>query len=221
VQVDPRARPEGGAKSEAPSTLRLEQVSRRFGTLEVLHGLDLELAAGQRGALLGPNGSGKSTVLRLVAGTLHPTEGRVTVGGHPAGSLPARRLLGVSLAQERSFYLRLTGRQNLEFFGRMRGMEPGAAAAAVRDLEEELEIDRIAPKRVDRCSTGMVQQLAFARALLGEPDLLLLDEPTRSLDAGARDRLWAALDRRPEVALLIATHRDDDLEHCQVRVALG
>ena len=204
---------------ESPA-VRLERVTRRFGPLEVLSGLDLNLEPGERTALLGPNGSGKSTALRLVAGTLEPTEGRVTVGGHPAGSIAARRLVGVSLSQERSFYLRLTGRQNLEFFARMRGMGRRAGAAAVRELEEELEVAEIATKRVDRCSTGMVQQLALARALLGKPHVLLLDEPTRSLDSGARARLWAAIDRRPELAVLIATHRDEDVDHCQARIAL-
>ena len=69
-------------------------------------------------------------------------------------------------------------------------------------------------RRLDSCSTGMLQQLAFARALLGEPELLLLDEPTRSLDVDAVDRLWAALAHRPAVAVLVATHRREDLDRC-------
>ena len=74
--------------------------------------------------------------------------------------------------------------------------------------------------RVDRCSTGMVQQLAFARALLGEPELLLLDEPTRSLDEAAVERVWAALASRPSLALIIATHRHEDIERCERHLAL-
>ena len=90
----------------------------------------------------------------------------------------------------------------------------------VEALEEELELGAILAKRVDRCSTGMVQQLAFARALIGVPRILLLDEPTRSLDAEATERLWRAVEARPHLALLIATHREDDVARCQRRIDL-
>jgi ABC-type multidrug transport system ATPase subunit len=199
----------------------MEGATRRFDDLLAVDELDLSLQAGERAALLGPNGSGKSTVLRLVAGTILPTSGRVRVLGHEAGTLPARESIGAALAQERSFYLRLTGRQNLRFFARMRGLSRGDAARHVAALEEELELADIAAKRVDRCSTGMVQQLAVARALLGDPALVLLDEPTRSLDTGARDRMWGALERRAQTAVLIATHRSEDVEHCGAEFDLG
>jgi ABC-type multidrug transport system ATPase subunit len=139
----------------------------------------------------------------------------VTVGGHSAGSTPAKRLVGASLSQERSFYLRLSGRENLRLYARLRGGGRRAAARAVAALEEELELSEIASERADRCSTGMLQQLGFARALLGDPRLLLLDEPTRSLDDRAVERLWAAIERRPAVAALVATHRHDDIARCE------
>jgi ABC-2 type transport system ATP-binding protein len=204
-----------------PPVLALEAVTRSFDGVVAVDSVDLELREGERTALLGANGSGKSTVLRMAAGTLSPTSGQVRVLGHEAGSLAARSALGASLSQDRSFYLRLTGRDNLRFFSRMRGMGRAQAAARVAEVEEELELGAIAPKRVDRCSTGMVQQLAIARALLGEPALILLDEPTRSLDAGARDRMWGALERRPALAALVATHRPEDVDHCGASVDLG
>jgi ABC-2 type transport system ATP-binding protein len=199
--------------------LSIEGLSRRFGAKEVVRSLDLTAAPGQRIALWGPNGSGKSTVLRCVAGTLTPSTGSVRVGGHRAGDLPARRLVGASLSQERSFYLRLSGRTNLLFFARIRYDDRREGARAVDALIEELEIADIAATRVDRCSTGMVQQLGIARALLGDPSVLLLDEPTRSLDADARGRLWGALGRRPKAVALIATHLDEDVKLCDERVS--
>jgi ABC-2 type transport system ATP-binding protein len=202
------------------SILSIAGLNRCFGKREVLRSLDLALAPGERMALCGSNGSGKTTVLRCVAGTLTPTSGRVEVGGHPAGALEARRLVGASLSQERSFYLRLTGHANLLFFARLRYGSEREAVARVDALEEELEIVDIGRQRVDRCSSGMVQQLAIARALLGEPTLLLLDEPTKSLDVEARARLWAALDRRRDAAVLFATHLDEDLTHCDERLSL-
>jgi ABC-type multidrug transport system ATPase subunit len=204
-----------------PNVLRIEELGRRFGDHRVVHSLDLALELGERVALRGPNGSGKTTVLRCIAGTLTPTAGRISVGGHPAGTLEARRLVGASFSQERSFYLRLLGHDNLVFFARLRLPGMREAERRVRALEEELELDDIVRERVDRCSTGMIQQLAFARALLGEPSLIMLDEPTRSLDDDALERVWAALDRRKErVALVIATHRADDVERCERRIDL-
>ena len=199
--------------------LSIESLNRRFGRREVVRSLDLAVEPGQRVALWGPNGSGKSTVLRCVAGTLLPSAGSVRINGYEAGELAARRLVGASLAQERSFYLRLSGRANLLFFARMRYDNRREGARSVDALIEELEIADIAAQRVDRCSTGMVQQLALARAFLGDPVVLLLDEPTRSLDADARARLWGALQRRRRSAALIATHLDEDVELCDERVS--
>lgn len=200
--------------------LSVERLARRFGGRDVVEDFDLELRAGERVALCGANGAGKTTVLRCIAGTVSPSSGRITVLDHPAGSLEARRSTGVSLSQDRSFYLRLSGRNNLLFFAGVRGMSRGEADLMVDALEQELELGDILAKRVDRCSTGMVQQLAFARALLGVPRILLLDEPTRSLDAEATARLWRAIDTRPHLALIIATHRDDDVARCERRIDL-
>jgi ABC-type multidrug transport system ATPase subunit len=213
--------PSESAPASGPHVLSVEGLCRRFGKLEVVRSLDLALAPGERVALHGPNGSGKTTILRCVAGTLSPTSGRIRVDGHEAGTLEAQRLIGVSLSQERSFYLRLSGRENLFFFARVRRYGTREAARRVAALSEELELDSILRQRVDRCSTGMVQQLAFARALIGDPALVLLDEPTRSLDRDAFGRLWAAVDRRPETALLIATHNEEDVERCHQRIELS
>jgi len=201
--------------------ITINGLERRFGDRKVLEGVDLEVGVGERVGLHGPNGSGKSTILRCVAGTLAPSSGEVRVGGHRAGSVAARSLVGVSLSHERAFDLRLSGRQNLLFFARIRLGRERVARRAVAALIEELELDEIAAQRVANCSTGMVQQLAFVRALVGEPPCLVLDEPTRSLDDEARGRLWAALDARPRLAVLFATHRDDDLANCSHTLGLA
>jgi ABC-type multidrug transport system ATPase subunit len=204
--------------SASGAVLSIERLSRRFGNNIVVRGLDLRVDPGERVALWGPNGSGKSTVLRCVAGTLLPSEGAVQVCGHEAGSLDARALVGASLSQERSFDMRLTGHANLLFFARIRFGNDSVAAQAVAAIEEELEIEALGAERVNRASSGMIQQIALARALLGKPALVLLDEPTRSLDADARNRLWDALRRRPETSVLIATHLEEDVSRCDGRV---
>jgi ABC-type multidrug transport system ATPase subunit len=196
------------------AVLEIAGLQRSFGGRVVVHGLDLAAEPGERVALRGPNGAGKTTVLRCVAGTMIPSAGTVRVAGHPAHTIAARGQMGVSLSQERSFYLRLSGAANLRFYARARGLDRAAAARTVAALGEELEMQAILAERGDRCSTGMLQQLSFARALIGEPRILLLDEPTRSLDQEAIARVWAALDRRRQTTLLIATHHDDDAARC-------
>ena len=200
------------------SVLVIEGLTRRFGGHEVVRSLDLRLEPGEKVALWGPNGSGKSTVLRCIAGTLLPSEGVVRVCGHEAGSLDARALVGASLSQERSFDMRLTGRANLLFFARLRFGSERIAALKVQEVEEELELEAIAAETVNRASSGMIQQVALARALLGDPALVLLDEPTRSLDADARERLWQALERRRRTSVVLATHLDEDVKRCGRRV---
>jgi ABC-type multidrug transport system ATPase subunit len=200
--------------------LVVSNLERRFGDREVVKRLTLAPRPGERVALRGPNGSGKTTVLRCIAGTLSLSGGSVTIGGSPVGSVAARRLTGVSLSQERSFYMRLSGRSNLTFFARVRGHGKTAALRIVSQLEEELHLSDILDERADRCSTGMIQQLALARALLGDPQLLLLDEPTRSLDKEAVRRMWSALERRVSTSVVIATHTDTDVAHCDWTVDL-
>ncbi|MGZ4187399.1 MAG: ATP-binding cassette domain-containing protein [Solirubrobacteraceae bacterium] len=200
--------------------LEAAAITRTFGGKHVLGPLDLRLDVSERLAVTGPNGAGKSTLIRCIAGTLAPCSGEITVAGHPAGTHEAKRRIGVAFAQERAFYLRLNGAENLLTFALLR-LPPARARAAVKHVVSELELEDIAAQRIDRCSSGMVQQLAIARALLGEPSLLLLDEPTRSLDDDAVARLWAAVDRRPHMALIIATHRREDVERCQHHVALA
>jgi ABC-2 type transport system ATP-binding protein len=201
------------------AVLTLHGLHRRFGDKFVVRGLELELEPGERVALHGPNGSGKTTILRCVAGTLAPTSGTVVVCGRPAGSVAARLSIGLSLSQERSFFMRLSGRANLVFFARLRGLGKREGARAVELLSEELELGAILDERADRCSSGMLQQLAIARALMGEPPLLVLDEPTRSLDDEAIERFWCAVERRPAAAL-IATHLQSDLDRCDRTIDL-
>ena len=212
------------ARDEASGSERVlvvEGLCREYGTRRVVDNFDLSLSAGERVALLGRNGSGKTTILRCILGTLSPTSGRILVGGHDAASLAARSLVGSLLPQDRAFYLRLTGRTNLLFFAKIRGLDRREASRRVEELDAELGLAEILSRRLDRCSTGMLQKLALARGLIGEPPLLLLDEPTRSLDDTAVDVLWAAIERRPEVAVLIATHRRDNVARCDRKIELG
>ena len=200
--------------------LDVRELTRSFQRRQVLGPVNLQLDRGHRLALTGANGTGKSTLLRCIAGTVAPSAGSVTIDGRPAGSRAARERIGTSFSQERSFYLRLSGWDNLLTFASLRE-GPARARRSVTAVVEELGLGDVAAKRMDRCSSGMVQQLSFARALLTLPPLLLLDEPTRSLDDGALDRMWAAIERRPRTAVIIATHRPEDIERCEHHLHIG
>lgn len=201
--------------------LKVDGLERRFGERVVFRDVGFALGPGETLIVRGPNGSGKTTLLRCIAGTLAPTRGSISVEGHPAGTIGGRTRVGVSLSQERSFYLRLSGRDNLLFFARVRLESKKLAAAAVRSLEGELELDAILDRPMASFSTGMLQQVAFARALIDEPPLLVLDEPTRSLDDAAIDRFWGALERRRDRAVVVVTHRHEDFPHGGRMLDLG
>lgn len=200
------------------ATLRVRDAGRRFGRRDIFRRLELVLVPGERLFLGGPNGSGKSTLLRCLAGTLALNSGSVTIEGFDAGSRPARARTGVCLSPEQALYPRLSGHDNLIFAARLR-LPPGEVAEAVDAVEQELDLAGFAGSPVREYSSGMRARVASARALLGQPSLLLLDEPTRSMDAASCDRLWAALERRG-AACVISSHRDSDRERCDSRLDL-
>lgn len=185
----------------------------------MLQDISLELRAGERLLVAGANGAGKSTLLRCVAGTLPLRGGRITVAGHRAGSAAAGAALGVCLAPENGLYPALSGRDNLLFAARLAWSGRDAARAVAR-VEAELELRGFDAGPAQRYSAGMRARVNFARALVGRPRVLLLDEPTRSLDATGRQLFWAALRARPELAVVLASHLPSDVENCDRKLLL-
>lgn len=194
--------------------LVFDGVSRGFrtqgGFVDVLRGLDLSVSPGEVVAVVGANGSGKSTTIRLAATLVEPTSGRVLLFGRDAARdrVAARRTTGVFLGGERAFYWRLSVGRNLLFAAALRGLYGGAAreevgrVAGACGLTERLSV----PVRLLSC--GMRARLGFARACLGAPRLLLLDEPFASVDEDWRDTLMCDLDIAAArgASALVATH---------------
>ena len=191
-----------------------------------LREVTLEVAEGEVLGLLGPNGAGKTTLLKILSGLILPTSGMARVGGHDTrvpGS-PTKRMLGLVTSDERSFYWRLTGRENLQFFGSLYQLYGATLRDRIGYVLERLEMSGEAEKPFGDYSSGMKQRLAVARALLHDPPILLLDEPTRSLDPISakhlRRFLIEELNVREGKTLLLATHNLQEAEQVCRRVAV-
>ena len=149
-----------------------------------LQDVQLEVGRGELFGLLGPNGSGKTTLLKLIATLAHPDRGRIFIDAVDVAKEPrlAQRLIGLCPSEERSFYFRLTGRQNLEFFGALAGLRRRELRRRIDAIVELIDLGGTIDRPVAGFSSGMRQRLAVGRALLADPPILLLDEPTRAVD---------------------------------------
>ncbi len=198
--------------------LDVQGLVKRFGTACAVDRADLRVEAGELRGLVGANGAGKSTTISCIAGVLTPDAGSVRVGGVDAlrDGRRAQRQLGVA-GQRTALYGGLSVRTNLRFFA---GLASGSRARIERDVDEvlgALRLDRLADARPARLSVGQQRLVHVATALVHRPRVLLLDEPTASLDAQAREDLLDLLVRRAEegAAVVISTHQLADVEeHC-------
>ena len=204
---------------------RLLMRSASSGPVRALGGVDLTVAAGEIVGLVGPNGAGKTTLLRIISTLIEPTAGTVTVDGFDVAGqrMAVRERIGLVLADDRSLYWRLNGRQNLEFFAGIAGL---ARPEARRRAGEYLERVGLAhrDKLVFGYSSGMRARLSLARALLVSPRLLVLDEATRALDPVAAADVADLLRESAAqgVAVLLSSHRLDEIESvCQRMVVVA
>ena len=208
----------------SPDVIRAEGLTRAFGSVRAVDGLDLEIPAGTVFGFLGPNGAGKTTTIRLLLGLLEPTSGRATVLGCDTRADAGRiREQSGALLEHHGLYERLSAEQNLEFYARVWRLGKAVRAGRIRALLQPLGLWERRGEPVARWSRGMKQKLAVARALLHEPSLLFLDEPTAGLDpvaaATLRDDL-GTLVQREGVTVFLTTHNLVEAERLCSRVAV-
>jgi lipooligosaccharide transport system ATP-binding protein len=203
--------------------IRLRGVVKRFGAITAVDGLDLEVPAGVCFGLLGPNGAGKSTTLRMLTGQALADDGEIEILGHPmpAQAKLARARIGVC-PQESNLDVDLGVRQVLEVFARLYRVPPERRAEAV---ERALELAGLRARAADRAVTlsgGMQRRLLIARALIHDPELVLLDEPTVGLDPQVRQQLWTLILtlRERGTTVLMSTHYIEEAERLADRVAI-
>ena len=216
------------SKTYPVSFLRIKKLLRRKfkSPVEALRDVSFKVHEGEIFGLIGPNGAGKTTLTKIVATLVQPTEGSITVKGYDSvrEDEQVRRHVGLATAEERSFYWRLTAQENLVFFARLYGLGEAAARLRIEELLSRLEIQELARRRFGELSTGNKQRLALARAMLASPPVLLLDEPTRSLDplAAARMRtlIRSLADDAMRVTVLLTSHNLAEVEQLCDRVAV-
>jgi heme exporter protein A len=163
-------------------------LTKQFGPLMALRGIDLEVHPGEFATIVGPNGAGKTTLLRILATLSRPTHGHVSIAGHtlPKGADEARRQIGL-LSHQPLLYGDLTAEENLQFFGKL--YDVPHLKARIEQLLDQVDLSERRGDRVRTFSRGMQQRLAIARAVLHHPAVLLLDEPFTGLDPQASERL--------------------------------
>lgn len=190
-------------------------LTKRYGDFTAVDAIDFDVAKGESFGLLGPNGAGKSTTMRIIAATSQRTSGTITIlGRDPEEHGPQIRAhLGV-VPQQDNLDTELTVSENLFIYGRYFGLSKKFIRAKIEELLEFAQLEEKRDVKVDALSGGMKRRLTIARALVSEPDILMLDEPTTGLDPQARHILWDRLFRLKElgVTLVITTHFMDEAE---------
>ena len=203
--------------------LQIRRVAKRFGAVEVLKGVSLEIAAGEFLTLLGESGSGKTTLLRLIAGFEQPTSGEIWMAGERLDTLPPYKRRVNTVFQSYALFPHLSVRENvsygLQVSGAAKSEIPGRVAEALRMVKME----EFAEGRPAKLSGGQQQRVALARALVNRPKLLLLDEPLSALDANLRKQMQGelkSLQRELGIAFLFVTHDQDEAMALSDRIAL-
>jgi ABC-2 type transport system ATP-binding protein len=214
--MSPDTRP---VQKDGPYLIQVHEVTRRFGSFVAADRVSFDVPRGQIFGFLGPNGSGKSTTIRVLAGLLAPTSGRVTGFDGLDVSKDTERWKQQTgyMSQKFSLYLDLTVEENLRFFGMVYGLAPKVLRERIRDLAARLKFEPLLRVLTKTLSTGQRQRVALAASLLHEPKLLFLDEPTGGVDPRGRRMFWDLiyeLAAARGLTVLVTTHYMDEAEQC-------
>ena len=204
-------------------SLAAESLVKQFGPVAAVNGVSLAVRAGEIAGLLGPNGAGKTTTLRMLAGILTPTAGRVLINGLDLRErlLEAKQRLGF-LSGDTQLYQRLSPREVLRYFGCLYRLDDARLARRIGQLLRELEMESFADRPCRTLSSGQKQRANIARAFLHEPDVLILDEPTAALDVVSGQFIVEAIRRERAAgrAILFSTHLMSEAEYLCDRIYL-
>ena len=204
------------------ATVSLKKLEKRYGATSVVHGIDLDVADREFIALVGPSGCGKSTTLRMIAGFLEPDAGDAIINGASVLSQRTRAQLSLGyLAEGAPLYLDLVVRDFLGFLARTHGLSKQAAHQAIARVAEDAAITEVISRRIETLSKGYRRRVALAGAIVHDPPVLILDEPTDGLDPNQKIAMRSLIARMSaDKAILISTHQLDEVEAMCSRAVL-
>jgi ABC-2 type transport system ATP-binding protein len=208
---------------KAPNEIIIEDLVKNYGDVTAVNGLNLEIRKGEMFGFLGPNGAGKTTTISMLCGLLEPTAGSAQIGGFDIGKEPqkAKELIGVC-PQEVAVYKFLTGMENLELFGNLHGMDKQVVKERAAALVNQADFAEAAKRRAKGYSGGMMRQLNLMIALISDPEIVFLDEPTVGMDARARRRTWDYIGSLKDQGktVILTTHYIEEAQALSDRVGI-
>ena len=202
--------------------IQTSRLVKRYKTITAVDNLDLEIRRGELFSLLGVNGAGKTTAIKMLSGLTRPTAGDALVGGYSIVKEPERvkALIGVS-PQETAVAPNLSVAENLELICGIHGFSREKTAAKVRELTREFDLDSVLRRKAGKLSGGWQRRVSIAMALISEPQILFLDEPTLGLDVLARHDLWNAIrSLKGRVTVILTTHYLEEAEALSDRIGI-
>ena len=203
--------------------IQIENLVKRFGEVTALDGLSLDIEEGEIFGLLGPNGAGKSTIINILSGLLGPTQGSAKVGGYDIARDPVevKKIIGVC-PQHSAYYKYMTGRENIKLFGDLHGMPQALINERSARLIEKIGLEEAADRKSDGYSGGMVRRINLAMALINDPEIAFLDEPTVAMDPQSRRATWDFIEefRSSGKTVILTTHYIEEAEELADRVGI-
>lgn len=202
--------------------LKVKNINKSFGNKKVLKDVNFDVKSGEIVGILGENGAGKSTLIRIIATLLSPDEGEFEIAGYKNGKNDddIRKNIGVLFGNDAGLYNELTGGENIEYFAQLNGLSKRDAKQSVEILSKKLEFSSFVNKKVGKMSKGMKQKIAFARALIHNPSLVVLDEPEAGLDFVAAKTVFDFMKecKAENKAVLFSSHSMENIKLCSDRI---
>jgi ABC-type multidrug transport system ATPase subunit len=212
-----------GQATKGEPVVVIKGLVKRFDDITAVDGLNLEVYKGEMFGFLGPNGAGKTTTISMLCGLLAPSAGAAQIGGYDIGKQPkkVKELIGVC-PQEAAVYKFLTGMENLILFGRLHGMDDQRLKQRAADLVGQADFAEAAKRRARGYSGGMMRQLNLLIALISDPEIVFLDEPTVGMDARARRRTWEHIGSLKDQGktVILTTHYIEEAQALSDRVGI-
>ncbi|MHA2227195.1 MAG: ABC transporter ATP-binding protein [Candidatus Hodarchaeales archaeon] len=203
--------------------IKVQNLVKKFDDVTAVDGLSFEVNAGELFGLLGPNGAGKTTIIKILTGLLDPTDGTASVGGYDVQKQnnKIREMIGVC-PQEPAFYKYLTGKENVELFGNLHGMPKRLLKQRTEELLVKVGLVEGATRRAGKYSGGMIRRISLVMALINDPEIAFLDEPTVAMDVQSRRATWDFIKdlKIQGKTLILTTHYIEEAEILCDRVGI-